>query len=383
MLQMRLWLALLVAALAVTMVAAGTNRTKRQAGAEHCDPAYCQIPDCYCGGKDIPGGFTPDQIPQFVLLTFDDAVNDLNKQFYEDLFGGRFNPNGCPIKSTMYVSHEWTDYGQVQDLYADGHEIASHTVTHSFGTNFNEEKWANEVVGEAELLVRFAGVNPADIKGMRAPFLAVGGDKMFNMLSRYGFYYDSSMPTGSPSWPYSLEYKMPHSCSVTPCPGGSHPGMWEVPMKTLQDVRGGSCSMADGCFYTEDADSIQKIFTQNFLEHYTKSKAPFPLFFHAAWFFNRAHRKEGFLKFIDSILALPDVYFVTSQELIAWTRYPEPLPQVHSSPIFHCNFPNRPGRCGRKRNHCQLKHKGDQRQWSSCQRECPNRYPWVNNLNGD
>ena len=43
----------------------------------------------------------------------------------------------------------------MQDLYADGHEIASHTVTHSFGTNFNEEKWANEVVGEAELLVRF------------------------------------------------------------------------------------------------------------------------------------------------------------------------------------------------------------------------------------
>jgi len=159
--------------------------------------------------------------------------------------------------------------------------------------------------------------------------------------------------------------------------------MWEVPMKTLQDVRGGSCSMADGCFYTEDADSIQKIFTQNFLEHYTKSKAPFPLFFHAAWFFNRAHRKEGFLKFIDSILALPDVYFVTSQELIAWTRYPEPLPAVHSSPIFHCNFPNRPGRCGRKKSSCQLKHKGDQRQWASCQRQCPNRYPWVNNLNGD
>ena len=43
---------------------------------------------------------------------------------------------------------------QVQDLYADGHEMASHTVTHSFGTNFNEETWANEVVGEAEMLVR-------------------------------------------------------------------------------------------------------------------------------------------------------------------------------------------------------------------------------------
>ena len=43
------------------------------------------------------------------------------------------------------MSHEWTDYSQVQNLYANGHEIASHTVTHSHGTNFNEEKWANEV----------------------------------------------------------------------------------------------------------------------------------------------------------------------------------------------------------------------------------------------
>jgi len=359
------------------------SRVKRQAQAGHCDPNACRIPDCNCGGPDIPGGYAPDEIPQFVVLTFDDAVNDLNQAFYEELFGGRFNPNGCPIKATFYISHEWSDYAQIQDLYADGHEIASHTVTHSFGTNFNEEKWANEVVGEAEMLVKFGGVNPADIKGMRAPFLAVGGDKMFNMLSRYGFYYDSSMPTSTMSWPYTLEYRMPHTCSVKPCPSESHPGMWEVPMKTLQDVRGGSCSMADGCFYKEDVDSIQKIFTQNFLEHYTKTKAPFPLFFHAAWFFNRAHRKEGFLKFVDSILALPDVYFVTSQELIAWTRFPEPLPQVHTSPIFHCNFPDRPKRCGRKKTRCQLSHKGDKRQFGTCQQSCPNKYPWVNNLNGE
>ena len=97
--------------------------------------------------------------------------------------------------------------------------------------------------------------------------------------------------------------------------------MWEVPMTAIKDIRGGTCAMADGCYYDEDAASIQKIFTQNFLEHYTKSKAPFPLFFHSAWFFNRVHRQEGFFKFIDSILALPDVYFVTSQELISKLLY--------------------------------------------------------------
>ena len=79
----------------------------------------------------------------------------------------------------------------------------------------------------------------------------------------------------------------------------------------------GTCAMADGCYYEEDADSIQRIFTQNFLDHYTGDKTPFPLFFHSAWFFNRPHRQEGFFKFVDSILALPDVYFVTVSNTMA------------------------------------------------------------------
>lgn len=76
------------------------------------------------------GNIPPKQTPQIVLITFDDAVNDLNKDYYEEIFErGRKNPNGCPITGTFYVSHEWTDYGQVQSLYADGHEMASHTVS--------------------------------------------------------------------------------------------------------------------------------------------------------------------------------------------------------------------------------------------------------------
>lgn len=76
------------------------------------------------------GQLQPETVPQIVLMTFDDAVNDLNKGLYAELFErGRVNPNGCPISATFYVSHEWTDYGLVQSLYADGHEMASHTVS--------------------------------------------------------------------------------------------------------------------------------------------------------------------------------------------------------------------------------------------------------------
>lgn len=71
-----------------------------------------------------------EDVPQLVLLTFDDAVNDRNRDLYEDLFkSGRKNPNGCPISATFYVSHDWTDYSLVRNLYAGGHEIASHTIS--------------------------------------------------------------------------------------------------------------------------------------------------------------------------------------------------------------------------------------------------------------
>lgn len=99
--------------------------------ASKCDQKRCKLPDCRCGGSDIPADLESRNIPQIVLITFDDGVNDLNWEIYEEIFGNKVNPNGCPIRGTFYVSHEWTDYGQVQTLYARGHEIASHGITYA------------------------------------------------------------------------------------------------------------------------------------------------------------------------------------------------------------------------------------------------------------
>lgn len=64
-------------------------------------------------------------------MTFDDGINEVTKDLYATLFErGRWkNPNGCPITATFYVSHEWTEYDRVQNLYAEGHEMASHTIS--------------------------------------------------------------------------------------------------------------------------------------------------------------------------------------------------------------------------------------------------------------
>ncbi|PNF19314.1 hypothetical protein B7P43_G07308 [Cryptotermes secundus] len=346
--------------------------------AAKCRKDVCLLPDCYCGGKDIPGNLPGEEIPQIVLLTFDDAINDLNKGLYQDIFEkGRTNPNGCPITATFYVSHEWTDYSQVQNLYAEGHEMASHSISHSFGEQFSQKKWTREIAGQQEILAAYGGVRMEDIRGMRAPFLAIGGNKMFKMLYDSNFTYDSSMPVYEnrpPSWPYTLDYKIFHDCMIPPCPTRSYPGVWEVPMVMWQDLNGGRCSMGDACSNPPTADGVYKMLIKNFERHYTTNRAPFGLFYHAAWF-TQPHHKEGFIAFLDTIVNMQDVWLVTNWQAIQWVRDPTPLSRINSFPPFQCNYPERPRRCNNPKV-CNLWHKSGVRYMRTCQ-PCPDVYPWT------
>ena len=80
--------------------AQGSGKASGKAGA--CTPENCKLPDCSCSGTDIPGGLTAKDVPQMVMITFDDAVTSGNFQYYKQLFNdgtkARKNPNG------MYLS---------------------------------------------------------------------------------------------------------------------------------------------------------------------------------------------------------------------------------------------------------------------------------------
>ncbi|CAG2121774.1 unnamed protein product, partial [Medioppia subpectinata] len=190
----------------------------------------CRLPDCFCAGTDIPGNIPVSQMPQIILITFDDAINDINWHIYDEVFQPhRTNPNGCPIRATFYVSHEWTDYGQVQTLYSRGHEMASHSVTHSFGERFSKSQWHKEINGQREILHLYGGVNMEDIRGMRSPFLQGGGNKQFEMLYEANFTYDSTMPifeNSPPYWPFTLDFASNHECMIAPCPTKSFPVLY-------------------------------------------------------------------------------------------------------------------------------------------------------------
>ncbi|XP_076349905.1 uncharacterized protein LOC143246704 [Tachypleus tridentatus] len=349
------------------------------AAAIRCSPNTCRFPDCRCGGTDIPENLPVSEVPQVVLLTFDDAVNDLNYDLYKEIFTGRRNPNGCPILGTFYVSHEWTDYGKVQTLYSEGHEMASHSISHSYGEKFSKSSWFKEVQGQREILHLYGGVKMEDIRGMRAPFLQIGGNNMFEMLYDANFTYDSSMPVfenNPPFWPYTLDYAINHECMITPCPNKSFPGLWEIGMVMWVDLKGGRCSMADACSNSQDEEGIVKFLSQNFNRHYNTNRAPFGLFYHSAWFTN-AHHRKGFMKFLDDILSKDDVWLITNWQLIQWLRKPTPKSKLNSFEPWQCKKNDRSPPCSNP-TVCNVWDKEGIRYMKTCQK-CPKHYPWVGN----
>ena len=197
--------------------------------AKPCDPDICKLPDCFCSGTEIPGNLSLSSIPQIVFVTTDAAINAEDFFDYEKLFDGSLkNPNGCNISGTFFVSHEYTNYCEVQDLYSQRHEIADNSISRRlpilWWANATEEEQNEEIAGMKEILRKWGNVKAEDVKGYRAPYIQVGGNTEFKVLKDLGFMYESSMPTqwfiDPPLWPYTLDYRSTQDCEIYPCPTG-------------------------------------------------------------------------------------------------------------------------------------------------------------------
>jgi hypothetical protein len=64
-----------------TSASGGRGLHAKSEPALKCDVKRCELPACRCGGTGLPGGGAQrNSTPQLVMLTFDDAVNDLSKR---------------------------------------------------------------------------------------------------------------------------------------------------------------------------------------------------------------------------------------------------------------------------------------------------------------
>ncbi|XP_036358301.1 chitin deacetylase 7-like isoform X2 [Octopus sinensis] len=315
-----------------------------------CQPEYCKLPKCKCPGPEIPGSLPINAIPQIILLTFDDGINEHNIGYYRDLFGSNItNPNGCPIQATFFVSGDYTIYKDVKELYGQGHEIASHSKSHKFPhaywLNSDYKTYSDEIVGMKNWLSEKADIPAKDIRGMRSPFLAMGKDAQFKMLKDNRFYYDSSMVTGSlsttteiPTWPFTLDYPVNKKyCLLKYCPENSYPGLWEVPLIRWYNDKGSACSMADSCIIPPNSSAVVNFLKDNFNRHYKRNKAPFGIFLHAPWLKNNL---KPLKKFLEEVALKNDVWIVTVSQALQWIQNPVPLDKISKFRNWKCKLNN-------------------------------------------
>ncbi|KAH7728051.1 Protein F48E3.8 b [Aphelenchoides avenae] len=242
----------------------------------------CKLPECFCSrtGLDIPGGYDVEEVPQMILLTFADPITDRTINSFKALFSGRLrNPNGCPIRATFFVPHDWSNYDQIQWLYSQGHEIAVDSMTRRNLSMSHDAVWDQELSGVRKAAERFSYVDGRKVIGVRAPHLAPGGDSQFRMMKRNGFRYDSSlMVSGGPFWPQTLAHRAPWQCSAgQKCPQDPHGGIWEFPIHEIIKADGGSASSLRYALDERTADSLYSVLMDNFNRSEAANKAPFTI----------------------------------------------------------------------------------------------------------
>lgn len=139
-------------------------------------------------------------------------------QIYSSIFNENvINPNGCTAKGTFFVSHKYTNYSAVQELHRLGHEVGVFSITNkkeeNYWTDGSYDDWLAEMAGARLIVERFANITDGSVIGVRAPYLLVGANEQFSMMSDQFFAYDSSIVaplSRVPVWPYTLHHLMPH-----------------------------------------------------------------------------------------------------------------------------------------------------------------------------
>src|SRR5262249_47447140 len=102
----------------------------------------------------------------------------------------------------------------VNDLYRNGHEIASHAVGHFNGAAWSAGDWQREFRAFGDIVDNVVSNNglpesklafgAADVIGFRAPYLAKGAG-LYSALRANGFRYDTSGVGHADAWPEKVD----------------------------------------------------------------------------------------------------------------------------------------------------------------------------------
>jgi hypothetical protein len=218
-----------------------------------------------------PGGLAVSDVPQFVVLGFDDngtsgmpgAKTTGGIRWVVDLLEGRRNPAGSgnpltyddtPARISFYVATRYIEAVEMDEpdqvklalraAFDAGHEIGLHTHRHAHGAAFTSDQWAAEMAACSDWLSRpfdaarvtdpavGLGVPPALLVGFRSPFLEYGAP-LFPALRARGLAYDCSVETGFEPRYDGRNYPWPYRVAPDYGGGGGNGELWELPVYAL------------------------------------------------------------------------------------------------------------------------------------------------------
>jgi peptidoglycan/xylan/chitin deacetylase (PgdA/CDA1 family) len=365
-----------------------------------------------------PGGIPAAKVPMFVSFGFDDneypGYDEMNEGsggmlWAIELFKNRFNPSGTgkvktfdasPCRVTffntgLYISvqnedrAEWVKKSWYQ-AFKEGHEIGNHSFDHATGgATHSEEYWYKQLTHCNEILAQpyaqsneirsfnkktGVGVEYADIKGFRAPFLEFN-DNLFKAIQRSNIQYDTSIQegaqedqlTGQHYWPYTLDHVSPGNEVMVKWgvsePLGNYPGLWELPVYpfivpdddavkqyglnySLRDV---AASRSENFFKSHgkitgfdynllylfkfNKDEVLAILKHTLDLRLLGNRCPMLLGMHTGIYHDKRTdldmppkvRREIVEEFIDYALSKSDVRFVRFDQVLQWLKSPSPL----------------------------------------------------------
>lgn len=309
-----------------------------------------------------PGGLQPSQVPQFIVLGFDDQISASAFHWVYKMFSSKTNPAGNGQKGTYDGSratasfYTTTTYGTQYHLeaYNEGHEIGNHTQSHPDGSAYSQASWEGQL-NTANTKLTAAGIPKNTIAGFRAPFLLYNNNA-FSAMQKVGITYDCSIEEGYQAdqdgtdyfWPYTLDRGSPGNKYLFEKLKeneiiGSHPGLWEMPayyvivppemraqVKKYNDYFDEKNGKLTGLDYNlidmgkMSPDQFTATLKYNLDIHYGGNRSPFIFGGHSDKYGN-ASLQKALVSFIDYALTKPDVRIVSAAKVLQWMQAPVPL----------------------------------------------------------
>ncbi|MBN1983516.1 MAG: polysaccharide deacetylase family protein [Chitinivibrionales bacterium] len=321
-----------------------------------------------------PKNLASDNVPQFVVLGFDDQMTQEGMKAVVNAFNGRTNPggkgqastfDGTPARATFYTTS--SNLGLSKELhkqaYSDGHEIGNHTDDHVTAFATDEGTWKTKML-KCNSDLSGAGISASSIVGFRTPFLQYT-NATFKAIKSVGFVYDCSVEEGFQTdqtggtffWPYTLDSGSPgNKLFVEWEMAGyevltSYPGVWEMPcyvivvptddecekyglQKGLRerihkkidyfDVVNGKITGLDYNLLYEaglSGTEMGKVMCYSLDLHYNGNRSPFNFGAHSNYY-GEADRISGLKYFLDYALQKPDVRVVPAIKVVDWMKNP-------------------------------------------------------------